>query len=340
MRVRFTTRKWPPAIGGMETYSVKMTEELATRCDLECIVLPGRPDGSPPSRISLILFGIRSALAIPIRQKVDVAHMADMALWPLGFSELILGRAERVLLSAHGSDVSLINRAGWRSRLYLVYLMLGARLLSRAKVIANSAYVADLAKSVGFRNVAVVPLGTDIGPVGASVRNDLLFVGRVSRAKGLRFLVLEVLPLLPRSIRLRVAGPIWDEAERPLLEHPQVDYLGILDRRALATEYTRSIVTLVPSQVDEGFGLVAIEAAACGSQVVASNGGGLREAVREPWGELVDKGQPTRWAEAIRRRVSLPPQELERVSLAAMGDVDSNYRWGTTAEKTAAHYAP
>jgi glycosyltransferase involved in cell wall biosynthesis len=167
-----------------------------------------------------------------------------------------------------------------------------------------------------------------------SQRSGLLFVGRITRAKGLRFLVEEVLPLLLTATRLRVAGTVWEESERELLDHPAVDYLGPLGEEQLQNEYSRANITLVPSQVPEGFGLVAIEAAACGSQVIASRSGGLVDVVRSPWGELVGPHDAAAWARAIDARCAIDERTETRVRSAAVQCVDKHFRWTTTAERT------
>jgi phosphatidyl-myo-inositol dimannoside synthase len=338
LKVRFITRKWPPAVGGMETYCLRMSQEIAKRCSVQTIVLPGRNDGRGPSAMSILGFGIANALQAPFRSRADVVHLGDMAIWPLGFLELLFGRTTTLIISAHGSDISFAKRAGWRSALYKIYLGLGARLLRKAVIVANSSYIANLASLIGFEDVSIIPLGTDVVASGQPARHGLLFAGRVSRTKGLRFVVTDVLPLLPKSTLLRVAGPIWEESERELLKHAQVEYLGVLSPDQLSAQYSRAAITVIPSQIEEGFGLVAIEAAACGSQVIASNGGGLREAVRLPWGDLVDPNDPQAWAAAITRRLSLEPNVRKAVCQAAREDIDQHFRWHIVAEQTIALY--
>ena len=50
-KVLFITRKWPPAVGGMETYAKRISEELSELTDLTTLSLPGRSDGRPPSGV-------------------------------------------------------------------------------------------------------------------------------------------------------------------------------------------------------------------------------------------------------------------------------------------------
>src|SRR5207244_4316829 len=158
-------------IGGMETYSLRLAEELSKRCELEWVVLPGRRDGRAPSAVSLAAFGMRCALRMPFRTRIDVAHIGDLSLWPIGLLELLFRRARHLALAAHGSDVSLASRGGLISNFYRAYLKLGTWLLPNARIIANSAYIADLAKSAGFKDVRIVPLGTDMCASGRMERS-------------------------------------------------------------------------------------------------------------------------------------------------------------------------
>jgi glycosyltransferase involved in cell wall biosynthesis len=340
LRLRFITRKWPPAVGGMETYSVRMAEELGNRYALELVSLPGRADGGAPKAAALFWFGLQTAFQTPFRRKVDVALLGDMAIWPLGLLELLLGRANRLSISAHGSDVSLSIRGGLTAWFYRQYLRLGAMLLGKAQIIANSNYIGDMARRAGFSSVTVVPLGTDMRVVPGKERSDLLFVGRITRSKGLRFIVENVLPLLPADTCLRAAGTVWEDSERELLDHPSVEYLGALGAEQLAAEYSRAKVTLVPSQVAEGFGLVAVEAAACGCPVIASDSGGLAEVVRMPWGRLVPAASAEQWASAIRESLAMgSPARCELGDVAAQ-TVNSDHRWPIVAERTMSVISP
>ena len=54
----FVTRKWPPAMGGMETYCFKLVEELRKRHAVELVALPGAADGSVPGAGQLVRFGL------------------------------------------------------------------------------------------------------------------------------------------------------------------------------------------------------------------------------------------------------------------------------------------
>ena len=337
-KVRFITRKWPPAVGGMETYSRRLTQSLADHVDLEVIALPGRPSGAAPNAASLAGFVVRAAARLALSRKADITHIGDMALWPLGWLAQLLGRHAKLVLSAHGRDVSLARELGWRGSAYLAYLRLGARLLGHARVVANSRYIAELAERAGFNSTTIIALGTDLARPDSSSRRDILFAGRITRAKGLRFLVEEVLPQLPDAVCLRVAGTVWEESERPLLADPRVKYLGSLSQEHLAAEFARARAVLIPSRDSEGFGLIAIEAAACGAYVIASDHSGLSEVVSPAIGELLDACRPEAWAAAIRSALEMADDEYRRHSDRARAFVEANYRWPLAARATLAVY--
>jgi glycosyltransferase involved in cell wall biosynthesis len=336
--VRFITRKWPPAVGGMETYSVRLVEELAKRGPIEVVALAGRASGREPTALSLIKFGIRTAIRLMRSPEARVVHIADVASWPLGWIALLRHPRSRIVLSAHGSDLSYAWRRGWLSALYRFYLRAGAAALRRARVIANSEYIAGLARRAGFERVGIVPLATDLQCEIGGERRDLLYAGRIMRSKGLRFLVEQILPLLPAEVRLRVAGTLWEESERELLSDDRIDYLGRLSQAELAAEYAHAAAVLIPTRESEGFGLVAIEAAACGAYVIASAHSGLVDVVKEPIGQTVCANDASAWASAIRSVLAWSDDERESRAVAARETVDRCYRWRRVAEETLAIY--
>ena len=94
-----------------------------------------------------------------------------------------------------------------------------------------------------------------------------------------------------------------------------VHFLGSLDISQLRGLYSSADVCVVPSR-REPFGLVAVEALACGSTVVATNQGGLPDIINDRVGALVEVDDPFSLSAAIQNEVFRPDRK-ERGEYAA-----------------------
>ena len=348
-KITFISRKWPPAMGGMETYSEMLSSRLQDHGEVEVFALPGHADGSTPRPWELVWFGVKTAvLLLGASRPASVVHVADMASWPLALVARLRCPAARRILSANGTDVSFPARGGATGRLYGAYLRLGARLLGPVTVVANSAATASAAARFGYRDTVVVPLAAEAtleGEVPEIAGQTILFSGRLIRLKGCRWFIENVLPELPEAMVLEVAGTIWDDNERAALEAPRVRYLGRLDQPALYRRMAAAMCVIVPNiELEngefEGFGLVAVEAAMVGGVVVAARHAGLREAVRDgETGFLVTPGDAARWIERITDIAGWVPERRAKFTERARAAAARYYNWDRVARDTVRHYA-
>ena len=170
----------------------------------------------------------------------------------------------------------------------------------------------------------------------------LVFVGRIQALKGVD-VALQVLGALhdPRAELAVVGGPSGasgpDEVARlrALAEKlgvaARVRWVAPVPHERLADWYRAADVCLVPSRT-ESFGLVALEAAACGTPVVAANVGGLRSLVDEGrTGFLVDGRVPGDYADAVERLLAAP--ELAVAMGARAATRAGTYRWSIAAAR-------
>jgi D-inositol-3-phosphate glycosyltransferase len=104
----------------------------------------------------------------------------------------------------------------------------------------------------------------------------------------------------------------------------------------LADWYRAATLVLAPSH-SESFGLVALEAQACGTPVVAARVGGLRTAVRDGFsGVLIDGHDPQVWARTIEDLIA-QPRRLKELSEGAVRHA-SAFGWSATVDRLAAVY--
>ena len=174
------------------------------------------------------------------------------------------------------------------------------------------------------------------------------FVGRIQPHKGPEVLIRATSELVKHSPLLRgklivnivggASGANTEEVER--LQELST-WLGIDDvvrfappvpRTELPQWYRAADLVCVPSY-SESFGLVALEAQACGTPVIATAVGGLRTAVADGIsGVLVDGHDPKAWSSVLVRLL----QEPQRRVLLAVGAVEhaSHFGWDATARGT------
>ncbi len=176
----------------------------------------------------------------------------------------------------------------------------------------------------------------------------LLFAGRIQPLKAPDVLLRAVAVLLAEdpSLRSRLVVPVVGGPSGSGLEHPEalVDLaadLGITDvvrfvppvtQGVLAQWCAAATLVAVPSY-NESFGLVAAEAQATGTPVIAAEVGGLPTVVRHGHsGLLVPTHEPRDWAAAIRRVVDDPNFQLN-LSIGALEQA-RHFSWERTAERT------
>jgi glycosyltransferase involved in cell wall biosynthesis len=150
----------------------------------------------------------------------------------------------------------------------------------------------------------------------------VLFAGKLAHFKGIDVL-LEAARLYegehPGEIVTVIAGDgelssqLKKQAEDYKLKN--VHFLGHLDISQLRGMYSSADVSVVPSR-REPFGLVAVEALACGSPVIATNQGGLPDIINDDVGALVDVDDAYGLSAAIRKEIYGPDRE-ERRKVAA-----------------------
>ena len=101
------------------------------------------------------------------------------------------------------------------------------------------------------------------------------------------------------GVPLKIVGGGPDEARLRAMAGPTVEFLGTLDDEALRREYRRARATILPAEED--FGIVPVEALACGRPVVAFARGGACETVTPgATGVLVDEATPEAFADGLR----------------------------------------
>jgi glycosyltransferase involved in cell wall biosynthesis len=248
------------------------------------------------------------------RTDADLIH----AHWlPAGWVAARTGRP--YVVQVWGTDVELARRAPALARRVLG----GARL-----VIAASNELADSARSLGAREVRIIPSGVDLPAVVGEEADppEVLYAGRLSAEKG----VLE-LAEAAAGLALVVAG------DGPLRERVP-GARGFVPHDELQQLYARAAVVVCPSR-REGFGVACLEAMAHGRPVVATRVGGLQDLVVDGETGLV---VPPRDVGALRAALErlLADRELRhRLGAAGRERARRHFSWDAVTDATLSAYA-
>jgi len=293
VRILHIYKDFYPVVGGMENHIRILARGSAAR-GLEVTVLVTSPTRqtliSEEEGVRVIKAGrlatvsstpISLALLSMVRHlEADITHLHFPYPWG-EMAHLLLGRSRRTVIT-YQSDIVR------QKALLQAYRPFMRRLLARADrvLVSSPNYVSS---SPHLRNVAhkctVIPLGIDLESLqnpaheGVKALRDqyrrplLLFVGVLRYYKGLGYL-LEAMRQIEATLLVVGTGPMrgeWEAAARKLGVQDRVFFLGRVDDQHLAAFYQACDVFVLPaSHRSEAFGLVQIEAMACGKPVVCT----------------------------------------------------------------------
>ena len=319
-RVLHVTRNLPPLVGGMERLNWHIADELSRHAEVTVIGPQGAAASKPlgvtvqevPLR-PLWRFLLASALAAvrAARRERPGLVLAGSGLTAPAAWLAARASGARAATYVHGLDVALRHP---------VYRALWHPVLRRMDVVvANSRPTADLVRALGVaedrlrivRPGVAMPDTPQPPQVLRSFREQhglgearlLLSIGRLTTRKGLREFVRDALPRIVSEAPDTVLAVIGDAPTDSLLAGVQsrdsiqaiayaagigqhVRFLGVItDPQALACAYESAALHVFPVREipgdPEGFGMVAIEAAAHGLPTVAFGTGGIVDAVAE-----------------------------------------------------------
>lgn len=304
--------------------------------------------------IPFFLFGQLLALIRLLRQeRFDLIH----AHWliPQGLIAvigLILTRQTiPMICTSHGGDLYALRGAIFRhlkrwvmARCQALTVVSGAM----KKIVVDMGVVPD--------KVQVISMGVDLeglfrpDPKVERISGHLLFVGRLVEVKGLHIL-LEAMPdVLVKypDLHLTVAGsgPMEQDLRRLAAEKgiaDRVDFLGMITQQRLPELYQKTGLAVFPfartkSGIEEGFGLVVVEALGCECPVIAGDLPAIHDSIsHNESGLLFSDGSPESLADAMIR--ALDDQDLRcRLGKEGRRRVVKQFDWKIVAEKYAGLY--
>ena len=286
-------------------------------------------------------------------ERFDLIH----AHWlvPQGFiaalSLLITRQKIPLLCTSHGGDLFALKGKGLQ-RLKRWVMDKSAALTVVSKAMKKT--VVDM--GVAPDKVEVIPMGVDLkglftpDPGVQRKTDELLFVGRLVEVKGLQILLDAMPKVLAKhpGIRLVVAGagPLESELRASAAKLNMtdcVDFLGMVPQLKLPSLYQQATLAVFPfivtkSGVQEGFGLVVVEAMGCCCPVIAGDLPAIHDTVvHEENGLIFPSGNAQVLADSILKLLD-DPEFRARLAGEGRKSVVQNFDWEIIAGKYAEIY--
>lgn len=287
-----------PNIGGLENVVHLIAKELNEHVEL--IVLTNTPNNK---KDDLGYEVIRRPTPIKLFKLVkwcDVYFQHNVSL--KGIYPLLFLR-RKLLITHHGYYTRPNGSLGWQDFIKK----------NVAKYFAQNVSISSaVAKDLGAPSVIISnPYDTSIfNHINNEKTKDLIFVGRLVSQKGVNILLtaLDILRAKNLYPRLTIIGSGPEEINLKnqisgFKLEPQVDFLGSLRGSILAKEIGGHKILVIPSLLNEGFGIVALEGIACGCYVIGSEGGGLKDAIG-PCGQTFKNGDCKQLAGILEEIIS------------------------------------
>src|SRR5690554_1036732 len=367
-RVLIITRNLPPLVGGMERLNWHMADELSKYAKVKVIGPQGSAELKPQSvslseaplkPLPLFLFiAACKAVWFALRWKPDVILAGSGLTAPIAWlASKLCGAKSAAYL--HGFDITVKVR---------IYQRLWTPTFKKLdSIIVNSTPTKRLAFAAGVpeKKISIVYPGVSLPEQpqpksaiaafkqqhGLEDKKILLSVGRLTTRKGLKEFVEQALPTIAQQmpdVMLLVVGEApknslgagiqtQEEIMQAAQKHglsKHIKFLGVItDKIELATVYEAADVHVFPVRHipddPEGFGMVAIEAAAHGLPTVAFATGGVVDAVKHgESGYLVEKDSYKELSEQAIRSLQ-EPLETELITGFAAG-----FEWVSFGGKT------
>lgn len=346
MKLAILTLDFPPGIGGVQTYLHEIARRLGREYTIEVITPVGGDllsgaslERTKPSPGNIIGFWRALNRFQPNRILVGHAH-------PQLLVAAALCAPGKYAAIAHGNDYLAAQRR-WHRLIFNLLLAHSHSLITTTN--AN----AERLQQLGLPRPVVIYPGTDQGrftPAEAPTPFPpvLLTVGRLVPRKG----VDTVLRALPRVLRVqpdveyRIVGSGPDRPRlitlaRELQIGSSVKFMGNVPDEHLPALYRNAHVYVMPAREErqsasiEGFGIVYLEASACGLPVIAGRSGGAVEAVLHgKTGYLVDPHAPDALADTL---IHLLQDHELRARLGARGRqwIEEEMNWDRAAQELA-----
>lgn len=292
-----------------------------------------------PIRISATIAAFFYSLSVgvnilQIREKFEFDIIHAHFAYPDGITSVVMGKIFHtpVILTVHGSDINEYLKIR-ELRFIITYILNNVK-----HVIAVSESLKQKIIEMGIdeNKITVIPNGYDPKLFKIIDQNYsrtklnlphnkkiLLFIGTLTEIKGLNYLIKAMKDVIQyeKNVLLIIVGEGYEKEQYKLLTknnnlEDYIEFVGSKKHSEIPLWLNACDLFVLPS-INEGFGVVLIEAAACGKPVVASNVGGIPEASNPIARKLIPPKDSKELAKSILEMLN---SEFDPVKIIAMNE--------------------
>ncbi|HFB65868.1 MAG TPA: glycosyltransferase family 4 protein [Aeromonadales bacterium] len=309
-----------------------------------------------PESLAMYLKLFFKSLKVALTNKIDAVHTGRVL--PEGLVGLLVARIIRkpLVIYAHGEEITT-----WRQS--TKFKVMKFTYQHADKIIANSEFTKGELEKIGIDTDKIIKISPGVNierfrpmpiedvmdlreSIGITQKEKLILsVGRLSRRKGFDQTIKALAQLREDNIDAHYAligiGEDKDYLQKLVKEYKVNDYvhfLGHVSMEDLPRWHNAADVFVMPNrEIDgdtEGFGMVFVEAAACGKPVIAGNAGGTGDAViNEETGYRIDATHLENLTQALSK-ILLDESLAEQIGKKAYERATKNYNWNVVAKTT------
>lgn len=276
------------------------------------------------------------------KEKIDLIHAH--ILLPSGLTAGLAAKIcqKPLIVTAHGSDILVLKGRIWDKIKKLVINLADCITVAGPKIAQELTKI----QLVSSRKIFTIPMGVETslfifrlnqkkvtGPIEKLSRPILLFVGRLNRLKGVRYLI-NALPIILKKFPCANLVIIGSGSEKSRLKSlvydlglkEKVFFWGSLSNKELPYYYSQADVFILPS-LSEGMGISALEAMSSGCPVVATRIGGLPDVIKDKQNGLLIRPRSSKEISRAVIKILLDNYLRDSLIKQARRTVEQKYDW-------------
>jgi glycosyltransferase involved in cell wall biosynthesis len=360
IKILFISRAYPPILGGIENQNYGIAQALAKIAPTKIIANKHGKKFLPVFLPWLAIYGLF------VISRYDVVLVGDGVLAPVCRWFKLFFPKKKYISIIHGLDITFAYKKSFLGKFYRTINIPSIKKLNKLIMVSNETIEQAVKIGVSREKCVFIPNGLEMDEItGNYTREDLAKLlemnisdkkiifrgGRIVKHKGVKWFIRNVMPKLSENYILAVAGGIvaaktaGDENNYPECLKA-VEELDIEKRVKFFPNIPRPDMKILFNTCDlyispnikipgsmEGFGISAIEGAACSRVVLASNLEGLKDAIKDDQnGFLVESGNAEAWVKKINELLSNDEYRKSFGAKARQYVID-NYTWDKISKR-------